>query len=165
MKVKQTLASLILTSLAISMSSAQVPRGPQGFKDNITFSKTAFDQSLSGALGPKVMGYQYVLIKDGRIVTEKAGGLAQTAKDGGPLNMTTRTPLNIGSLQKFVTGTAMLNMMEHPTKWSPGQNLNLRNRLDMPIWGQFGLSRQGSLAGTRVALATSAIPFVLSRPP
>jgi len=138
MKLKQTLATLILTSLSTFMVFAQVPRGPQGMKSNITFSKAAFDESLSSAVGPRVMGYQYVLIKDGRIVTEKAGGLAQTSKDHGPLNMTTRTPLNIGSLQKFVTGTALLNLMEHPTKWSPGgQNLSLRNRLDMPIWGQF----------------------------
>ena len=138
MKVKDFIATLILITLSFSMITAQVPRGPQGMQaKTITLSKAAFDQSLSGALGPKVMGYQYVLIKDGQLVTEKAGGLAKTAKDGGPLNMTTRTPHNIGSLQKFVTGTALINMMEHPTKWSPGQNTNLRNRLDSPIWGQF----------------------------
>src|SRR5215467_1844020 len=138
MKVKQFIATLILTSLSTSLASAQVPRGPQGMKARtITLSKAAFDESLSNAVGPKVMGYQYVLVKDGRLVSEKAGGLAQTSKDGGPLNMTTRTPLNIGSLQKFVTGTALLNLMEHPTKWSPGVNKSLRNQLDMPIWGQF----------------------------
>ena len=138
MKLKELTATLILMALAFSITVAQVPRGPQGVKANtITLNKTEFDKSLSTALGSKVMGYQYVLIKDGRLVTEKAGGLAQTSKDGGPLNMTTRTPLNIGSLQKFVTGTTMLNLMEHPTKWSPGQNLSLKNRLDMPIWGQF----------------------------
>ena len=50
-------------------------------------------------------------------------------------NMTTKTPLNVGSLQKFITGTAFINMMEHPTKWSPGQNKNLRNRLDTGYMG------------------------------
>ena len=103
----------------------------------ITLNRAEFDRSLSGAVGPKVMGYQYVLIKDGKLVTEKADGLAQTSKDNGPLSMTTKTPLNIGSLHKFITGTALINMMEHPTKWSPGENKNLRNRLDSPIWGQF----------------------------
>ena len=138
MNAKQMIAVLVFGALSASMVLAQVPRGPQGLQTKtITLSKAAFDQSLSSTVGPKVMGYQYVLIKDGRLVTEKAGGLAQTAKDGGPLNMTTRTPLNIGSLQKFVTGTAFINMMEHPTQWSPGQNQNLRNRLDSPIWGQF----------------------------
>lgn len=138
MKVKDFIATLILITLSFSMITAQVPRGPQGLQTKtITLNKAAFDQSLSGALGPKVMGYQYVLIKDGQLVTEKAGGLAKTAKDGGLLNMTTKTPHNIGSLQKFITGTALINMMEHPTKWSPGQNTNLRNRLDSPIWGQF----------------------------
>ena len=151
MKVKQFIATLILTSLSISFASAQVPRGPQGMAaKTITLDKAAFDQSLSSAVGPKVMGYQYVLIKDGRIVTEKAGGLAQSAKDGGPLNMTTRTPLNIGSLQKFVTGTALLNLMEHPTKWSPGQNKSLRNQLDMAIWGQFPSLWVGLIPGPTV---------------
>ena len=137
MKVKEFTTTLILITLSFSIIAAQVPRGPQGLQTKtITLSKSAFDQSLSSTLGPKVMGYQYVLIKDGQLVTEKAGGLAQSPKDGA-LNMTTRTPLNIGSLQKFITGTALINMMEHPTQWSPGQNKNLRNRLDSAIWGQF----------------------------
>jgi len=137
MKVKEFTATLILVTLSFSIIAAQAPRGPQGLQTKtITLSKTAFDQSLSSTVGPKVMGYQYVLIKDGQLVTEKAGGLAQSAKDGA-LNMTTRTPLNIGSLQKFITGTALINVMEHPTKWSPGQSQNLRNRLDSAIWGQF----------------------------
>src|SRR5215470_8804561 len=151
MKLKKTTAIFVLIALSTSLAAAQVPRGPQGVKARtIDLNKTAFDQSLSSAVGPKVMGYQYVLIKDGRIVTEKAGGLAQTAKDGGPLNMTTRTPLNIGSLQKFVTGTALLNLMVHPTKWSPGQNLNLRNQLDMAIWGQFPSLWVDLIPGTTV---------------
>jgi len=138
MKVQKLTAIVLLSVVSLSIISAQVPRGPQELQTKqITLNKVAFNQSLSGAIGPKVMGYQYVLIKDGQLVAEKAGGLAQTAKDNGPLNMTTRTPLNIGSLQKFVTGTTLINMMENPTKWSPGQNMNLKNRLDSPIWGQF----------------------------
>ena len=141
MKLTKFSAILLLTAFMLSTvarSMAQVPRGPQGMQTKtITLDKTAFNQSLSGAVGPKVMGYQYVLIKDGQLVTEKAGGLAQTSKDNGPLQMTTRTPINLGSLQKFITGTALINLMENPTKWSPGENKSLKNRLDTPIWGQF----------------------------
>ena len=111
MKLTKFSAILLLTALmlsTVSRSMAQVPRGPQGMQTKtITLDKTAFNQSLSGAVGPKVMGYQYVLIKDGQLVAEKAGGLAQTSKDNGPLQMTTRTPINLGSLQKFITGTAL----------------------------------------------------------
>ena len=151
MKLKKSTAIFVLIALSTSLAAAQVPRGPQGVKaKTIELNKAVFDQSLSNAVGPKVMGYQYVLIKDGRLVTEKAGGLAQTSKDGGPLNMTTRTPLNIGSLQKFVTGTALLNLMEHPTKWSPGVNKSLRNQLDLPIWGQFPSLWVNLIPGTNV---------------
>jgi CubicO group peptidase (beta-lactamase class C family) len=138
MNLKNFIASLLLLAASYPLTNAQVPRGPQGMQARtITLNKTIFDQNLSGAVGPKVMGYQYVLIKDGRVVTERADGLARTAKDGGQLKMTVRTPINLGSLQKFITGTAFINMMEHPTQWSPGQNKSLRNRLDMPVWGQF----------------------------
>jgi CubicO group peptidase (beta-lactamase class C family) len=151
MKLKKSIAILVLIAFSTSLVAAQVPRGPQGVKANtINLNKAAFDQSLSSAVGPKVMGYQYVLIKDGRLVTEKAGGLAQTSKDNGPLNMTTRTPLNIGSLQKFVTGTTLLNLMEHPTQWSPGVNKSLRNQLDMAIWGQFPSIWTDLIPGTTV---------------
>ena len=59
---------------AVPTSMAQVARGPQSL-DAKTFAldKTAFNKSLSDAVGPKVMGYQYVLINDGQLVTEKAG--------------------------------------------------------------------------------------------
>jgi CubicO group peptidase (beta-lactamase class C family) len=138
MRLKKFTASLLLLVVCSPWISAQVPRGPQDMQTKtITLNKATFDQSLKNAVGPKVMGYQYVLIKDGRLVTEGAGGLARTSADGSPMMMTVKTPINLGSLQKFITGTALLNMMEHPTNWSPGKNYSLRNRLDMPIWGQF----------------------------
>lgn len=63
MKAKQMMAVLVLGALSASMVLAQVPRGPQGLQTKtITLNKSAFDQSLSSAVGPKVMGYQYVLI-------------------------------------------------------------------------------------------------------
>ena len=122
-------SSLRLCETSHCRVMAQVPRGPQGLQTKtITLSKTAFSESLSGAVGPKVMGYQYVLIKDGQLVTQKAGGFAQKSKDNGPLQMTTKTPINLGSLHKFISGTALINLMENPTKWSPGENKSLKNR-------------------------------------
>ena len=59
------------------------------------------------------MGYQYVLIKDGKIAAEGAGGKARTGTDGN-LDMTTSTPQNIGSLTKFLTGTTMISLLEKP---------------------------------------------------
>ena len=74
MKLKKSTAILILIALSTSWVAAQVPRGPQGVKANtINLNKAAFDQSLSNAVGPKVMGYQYVLIKmDGWLLKKPA---------------------------------------------------------------------------------------------
>ena len=124
---KNILATVIATLLVTGVSRAQIvtPR--------LTFSQRDFDQSLTNAVGPNVMGYQYVLIKDGQVVSQKAGGLAQNAADGN-LAMTNSTPFNIGSLAKFLSGTAMLNLMEKPSgpgSWDFG--LSLQQKLDRPF--------------------------------
>ncbi|HWL92595.1 MAG TPA: serine hydrolase [Phycisphaerae bacterium] len=118
------LATVVATLLVAGVSRAQIitPRP--------TFSVRDFDQSLTSAVGPNVIGYQYVLIKDGQVVSQKAGGLAQNAADGN-LAMTNSTPTSIGSLAKFLSGTAMLNLMEKPPgpgSWDYG--LSLQQKLD-----------------------------------
>src|SRR4051812_40237569 len=103
MRLEKFTASLLLLVICCPWISAQVPRGTQDMQTKtINLNKTKFDQSLKGAVGPKVLGYQYVLIKDGQLVIEGADGLARTSADGGPLNMTVHTPNNLGSLQKFI---------------------------------------------------------------
>ena len=95
-----------------------------------TFDTGRFDESLLNAVAGKVMGYQYVLIRDGQTVSAKAGGRAQTTADAGGngLAMTTNTPTNIGSLAKFLSGTAMLHLMEKPAgpggAWDKGSTLS-----------------------------------------
>src|SRR5882672_8597534 len=130
MKIKKLLAITLLTNFACAIVTAQ---GGVSLT-NTSFNKTAFDQSLKGSVGSAVMGYQYVLIKDGKVVTEFAGGRARNQVDGGKL-MTPTTQINIGSLMKFITGTTLLNIMEHPAKWTPSENASLNSRLDYHIWG------------------------------
>ena len=90
MRGKRMLSVILLIAFAFQIAAAQ--QGELASK-TISLDKTAFDQSLVGAVGPKVMGYQYVLIKDGKVVTEKADGTARTTQDGGPLKMTVNTPI------------------------------------------------------------------------
>ena len=76
-KLTKISAILLLGAVMLSKVSliAQVPRGPQGLQTKIiTLDKAAFNKSLSDAVGPKVMGYQYVLIKDGQLVTRTGEG-------------------------------------------------------------------------------------------
>lgn len=129
---------IVLTTLmAVALVATGYSQG--GYKANtITLKKEAFEQSLTNAVAPNVMGYQYVLIKDGRIVSEKFGGKARNGKDGN-LNMTATTPINVGSLQKFITGTAMIGMFENPPTKADSmyKKANLKQALDYPIWGEF----------------------------
>jgi CubicO group peptidase (beta-lactamase class C family) len=123
MKKRNILTSITAIILLIGITNAQ--RSPvEGFAQT-TFNKANFDQSLQNAVGPNVIGYQYVLIRNGQVVSEKAGGVAHNSADG-TLAMTTSTPTNIGSLAKFFSGTAMIGLMEKPAGqfvWDPGATL------------------------------------------
>lgn len=104
---------------------------------NISFNKTAFEQSLETSLAPQTIGYQWALIKDGQVVSEKWGGKARTGNDGN-MTMKKTTPMNLGSLSKFISGTTMLHLMENPPQH---MGLNYKNksfddRLDTPMWGE-----------------------------
>lgn len=131
MKTKNTCTSFIAIILLAGISIAQIPRA--GGITTMSFNKGGFDQSLQNAVGPNVIGYQYVLIKNGQVVSEKAGGVAHNAADGA-LMMTTSTPTNIGSLAKFLSGTAMIGLMEKPagqSTWDPGATL--QQKLNRPF--------------------------------
>lgn len=125
------LAFAILFSLTLN-SAAQLTGKVK------TFKKEAFNASVKNEVEPKVMGYQYVLIKDGKIAAEGAGGKARTGTDGD-MNMTTSTPQNIGSLAKFLSGTTMINLFEKPAAKADSEyrKRGLQGSLDMPIWGEF----------------------------
>jgi CubicO group peptidase (beta-lactamase class C family) len=131
MKNKNLISSIIaIISLAGVLNAQRTPA--TGFA-NMTFNKTKFDQDLQNAVGPNVIGYQYVLIKNGQLVTEKAGGVAHNAADGTRA-MTTSTPTNIGSLAKFLSGTAMLGLMEKPVgQYSWDKGATLQQKLNRPF--------------------------------
>jgi CubicO group peptidase (beta-lactamase class C family) len=132
MKLRNFLTSLVVTILLAGIASAQT--GVIIGNPPITFQKRAFEVSMFNALNGKVMGWQYVLIKKGVVVSENAGGLAQNAADGN-VPMTVNTPTNIGSLAKFLSGTAMLGLMEKPGSFDQYDNgLSLDQKLERKIW-------------------------------
>lgn len=131
--MKRRIAPVILMIALFAASSNAQLGGPGGYT-TMTFNKNNFDQSLTNAVEPNVMGYQYVLIKNGQLITEGAGGKAANAADGNR-NMTTSTPHNIGSLSKFLSGTAMLHLMVKSAgpggAWDNG--LSLSQKLNRPF--------------------------------
>lgn len=132
MKSRNVITSFIAMILLVSIASAQRPAQVGGMT-TMNFNKSKFDQNLQNAVAPNVMGYQYVLIKNGQVVSEKAGGLAQSTTDGY-LVMTTSTPSNLGSLGKFLSGTAMIGLMEKPpatSTWDTGASL--QQKLNRPF--------------------------------
>ena len=134
-----------ITAAAILFSMVSFSFGQGLTLKNITFKKDVFNQSLNAAVKPNVVGYQYVLIKDGKIVTEGADGLARKAGDNGgkEMKMTTATPSLIGSLTKFLSGTALINLMEKENPYAIDKGKTLSQKLDrnfatmLPdVWGK-----------------------------
>ena len=99
MKRGNIFTSIIAMIVLISITNAQ-HRMPVGAATAV-LNKAKFDQSLQAAVGPNVMGYQYILIKDGQVVSEKAGGLSHSMADGYK-TMTTATPMS-GTATRFFT--------------------------------------------------------------
>lgn len=135
MNMKKIFTSLALIFCLIGNAlHAQKKAGPNA----ITFKKDIFEQNLTTAIAPTTVGYQFVLIKDGKIVSERFGGDARRGNDGN-LKMTATTPINIGSLFKFISGTALLNLMEKSSEkmGSNYKNVGFDTRIDKPIWGEF----------------------------
>jgi len=124
--------TLIMLAAAVSPTLAQgISQTPA-----ITLKKDVFEQNLVNAVAPTTLGYQFVLIKDGKVVSEKAGGKARSNAEGN-LPMTLTTPMDIGSLFKFITGTGMLNLMEKGSEKmnSDIKKLSFDDKLDRRIWG------------------------------
>ena len=124
----------------IMLAAAVSPTLAQGILQNktITLKKDVFEQNLVNAVAPTTLGYQFVLIKDGKIVSEKAGGKARANNDGD-MSMKTTTPMDIGSLFKFITGTTMLNLMEKGSEemTSDAKKISFEGRLDRNMWWDF----------------------------
>jgi CubicO group peptidase (beta-lactamase class C family) len=112
-------------------TAGSAPQSPQRKKPSVaatqavtagaqpTFDRKAFEDSLHAAVAPNVMGYTFLLIKDGRVAAEGAGGLARNAADG-KMKMTTSTPQNLGSLFKFITGVTVVHLLDRPPQGSAG---------------------------------------------
>jgi CubicO group peptidase (beta-lactamase class C family) len=124
-------SALIATSIGFGPFSAGADTTQITGKAPPSFDKSAFEQSAHQALKGKVMGYSFLIMKDGKLVSEGAGGKARNRADGFKL-MTTSTPQNLGSLFKFISGVTMLHILERPPAGSMGGQGSFASRLDAP---------------------------------
>ncbi len=98
----------VFAAAAGGIAHAQ-PRGAQTF----AFDRPAFEADLHTRLDNTVKGYAFVLMHNNLLAAEGARGQARNARDG-QMTMTTATPVNIGSLFKFVAGVSLLHAVERP---------------------------------------------------
>lgn len=138
MKVKSLVSSFLLFGLLLNSTGvyAQVGGPGQLGAKTLKFDKEKFIAKVNeNQLGAPVPlgGYAAVIIKDGRIVAETAGGLA-IRDDGGSIKnalMTTSTPNDIGSDFKMISFITLLSVFEKRAAQNPA--LTVEKQLNGPI--------------------------------
>lgn len=137
-------SSLLRTStialLAASLAACSVPvddGGPEAIDEAAgaleilppqhPMDPMVFASNLSAALGPSVMGYSAAAGRDGVIAASISGGWAKSPTDGS-VRMTVTTPSNIGSVSKYVSGVALLHLIEQR------HEMTLAQWLDEPFY-------------------------------
>lgn len=109
MKIKSIIATLIVFSVLFNTTAVLAQFGTKTVK----VDKVKFVQNVKSLFDGNVKGYEAVLLKNGQIVAEAAGGDARSKIDG-QAGMTINTPSNIGSTAKFFAGVALLKIFSSP---------------------------------------------------
>ena len=127
-----TVAFALCAGSWLSAAQAGPIKPPQPYN----FNKSAYEKRLHAGFDGQVMGYETVLIKDGKVVAEVAGGLARNAADGKKA-MTTSIPANIGSAIKFTGGVTLLQLFESKDKKVNPTGRSVEEWLSLPIYPYF----------------------------
>lgn len=131
--MKKLTAKLSLTFAALALCAQSLPPAAQAQQVKTTppfnFDKAAYEKGVRDAFNGKAMGYATVLIKNGQIVSEVAGGLARNAADGN-VKMSASIPAYIGSTIKFTGGVALLHLFESKNKYINPSGRSVDNWLE-----------------------------------
>jgi CubicO group peptidase (beta-lactamase class C family) len=129
MKNIKFLITSIVLGLLLTPTIALAQTGGMKLGGNtLKFDKAKFVGKVKSDFEGKVTGYQVVLVKDGKIVSEIGGGYATNAVDGSN-KMTVNTPANIGSTAKFFGGTALLHEFQRTSGIGGGMDSWLSEKI------------------------------------
>lgn len=129
--IKALMTLLVLSLLSPIFALAQTD-GMKLSGNTIKFDKAKYEAEIKKLFDGNVMGYEVILLKNGKIVSELAGGKARNATDGEAI-MTVNTPANIGSTAKFFGGTALLHEFQSTSPLGGGMD----SWLSEPIYKYF----------------------------
>lgn len=109
MKIKSITAMLIVFGVFFNATGVSAQLGVK----TVAVDKAKFTAGIKKSFDGNVKGYQAILLKDGKIYAEVAGGDARNQIDG-QADMIVNTPSNIGSTAKFFAGVALLKFFQTP---------------------------------------------------
>lgn len=78
-------------------------------------SPMAFANAFAGVVSPQVKGFSAAAGRDGVVAASISGGWARSGSDGW-VAMTKSTPSNVGSVSKYVSGVALMHLLEKRTE-------------------------------------------------
>ena len=108
---QRSIASGAVTTTDVLNPTALRPTGVPNFLSSLWhINLDTFDRKLTNSLGSAGVGYCYMIRRKGALVHARADGYARVGDDG-PIRWTHITPMNIGSVSKFVTAIATVKLL------------------------------------------------------
>lgn len=107
----------LIISLLMFLGACSTDEEPMSPSPNPPIEEEPIDDidplaaQLEAQLRDRVMGYTYVILRNGEVAYEGSGGLARNAADGEQA-MSTELPMHIASISKWVTTVATLSILE-----------------------------------------------------
>jgi len=138
MKVRSLVSLLVLIGIMINFTGVSAQQRVNNTKDGpkpLRFDKQKFIDTIKGnrlGAASNLDGFAAVIIKDGNLVTEVAGG--QAIRSGAGLekvDMTTSIPADVGSVFKFISFVTLLSLFEKRAAMNPA--LTIDKQLDESI--------------------------------
>ncbi len=156
-RIRQYLFALLFLAFLSACSADEdpvVPNTPPIVEEE-ELSGDPLATQLDAKLASAVMGYAYVILRNGEVAIEGTGGLARNATDG-ELAMSVEYPMHIASVSKWVTTLTTLSILEEnnisstssvapyfPEDWTLGPGIETLTFMDL-LAQRGGLNQYGS---------------------
>lgn len=159
--LQRNLNQLITLSLLLLLAACSTDEEPPAPTPNPPVSEEPvlptdpLAAQLESRLRDQVMGFAYVILRNGEVAVKGGGGLARNDTDGR-LPMSTDLPMHIASISKWVTTVATLSLLERheisfdepvapyfPADWVLGPGISSLSFMDL-LAQRGGFNQYGS---------------------
>jgi hypothetical protein len=133
--LKNSFYLAIILSLFVGLSACEEDKDEQDLCTP-TFQADLFEDNLEATLDGNVMGYSFIVTRNGNVIRSGANGKAQNGADGN-INMSLYKEMQVASISKFITSMTAIHVCRLknvslntkigpylPSRWQRGAGIN-----------------------------------------